>query len=248
MTSGPFDSEQITDDSTRLDLGCVRICVRRGLEVRVDLDPDNHRASSISIFLGHSIIALQIFAAPRHEDMWPNIRDGIVANLAKQGVTTDVVLGKFGTEIHATMPTVDYDATTIMQTVRFLGVDGPRWFIRAVVTGEGSMPGSKFDEVDTVIADLVIHRGTDAMAPGEHLPIVMPDSEGPVESELVVEDSTPDEADFTKSRTDGVEIHNVIQTSQSVENLQLHDNTFVNSPSLGDTPASPSQIRGRRKK
>lgn len=179
MATPPVDSATVTDDDVeRLDLGFVRIPVRQGLEVRVDIDEHATTPSSVSLFLGHSIIALQAFATPRYEDMWPGVRDDIVSRLREQGISCDVVLGAFGTEVHSVMPTVDYDGSNVVQSVRFLGVDGPRWFLRIVVSGDGAVGGAAMRAVDEVVSELVVHRGDSPMAPGEPLAVVLPDEPG----------------------------------------------------------------------
>ena len=175
MTPGPRDSSLIGPDPARLDLGCLRITLSKGLEVRVDLDETSHEPTAVSLDLGHSVVSLQVFAAPRHEDMWPETRDGIVGQLGAQGIATQVVMGRFGTEIVTVMPSINYDGSPVVHSVRFLGVDGPRWFLRAVVSGDGALDGYAHDHVDESIADLVVHRGDLPMAPGEALPIVMPE-------------------------------------------------------------------------
>lgn len=227
MASGPLDSSSVPDDGTRLDLGCLRIAIVDGLEVRVDLDSVSHNAQAVSLFLGHSIISLQVFAAPRHEDLWPDIRDGIVHQLSLQGVESDVVMGRFGTEIHTVMPSIDFDGSSVVQSVRFLGVDGPRWFMRAVVTGDGSIQGQKYDDVDDVISNLVVHRGESPMGPGEHLPIIMPDAKLPEEAI----DS------FTIESSSGDVDEDAELVSHSTESM-LREPDAMNE----------SKVRGRRKK
>jgi hypothetical protein len=170
----PVDSGAPDDGIERLDLGCVRIPVQQGIEVRVDFDESHQQPANISIFLGHSIVALQAFAVPRYEEKWPGVRDDIVKQLALQGIEATVVLGQFGTEIHTVMPTIDYDGSNVVQSVRFLGIDGPRWFLRVVVSGDGAFSGDIAAQIDELIASFVVHRGDEPMADGEPLPVVLP--------------------------------------------------------------------------
>ena len=122
----------------------------------------------------HSSISVQAFAAARYEDHWPEMRDDIVNSLTAQGVEINVELGPFGTEIHSVMPMVDDAGGSVIAPVRFLGVNGDRWYLRLVISGDGAITGERSREVDNVISQLVIHRGNDAMSPGEPLPIVLP--------------------------------------------------------------------------
>ena len=178
MADGPFDSSEVPNDGTRLDLGSLRIPSAAELEVRVEFDQESVTPMSVSMILPHSIISIQAFASPRHEDTWPEVRDDVVAELDKHGIATDVVLGRFGTEIHTVMPSQELDGETIITPVRFIGVDGDRWFLRVVVSGAGAVDDESAREVDDLIAGVVVHRGEEAMGPGEPLPIVLPEGSG----------------------------------------------------------------------
>ena len=173
---GPFDSSDMPNDGTRLDLGSLRIPSAPELEVRVELDPENHQPQSLSLILPHSIVSVQAFASAKYEDTWPSVRDDVVAELTKHGINTDVRLGVFGTEIHTVMPSQEIDGETIITPVRFLGFDGDRWFLRVVVSGAGAIDEAAALEVDDLIADIVVHRGHAAMSPGEPLPLTLPEN------------------------------------------------------------------------
>ena len=178
MASGPHDSSTMPNDGTRLDLGALRIPSAPELEVRVEFDQESITPMSVSMILPHSIISIQAFASPRNEDTWPEVRDDVVEELEKHGIETSVVLGKFGTEIHTVMPSQEHDGETIITPVRFIGVDGDRWFLRVVVSGAGAIDEESSNEVDELIADVVVHRGEEPMGPGEPLPIVLPEGSG----------------------------------------------------------------------
>ena len=68
----------------------------------------------------------------------------------------------------------DYDGSNVVQSVRFLGIDGPRWFLRVVVSGDGAFSGDIAAQIDELIASFVVHRGDEPMADGEPLPVVLP--------------------------------------------------------------------------
>ncbi len=175
MASGPWDISQVEFDHTRLDLGSILIPNLRHADVRVDMDPATHIPTKVSIELKDSIVTVQAFAAPTREDLWAQIRDDIQSELAKQDVSAAIVMGRFGTEIRAVMPTIDFDGTNVVQSVRFLGCDGPRWFLRCVVTGAGAVDRKRIKDVDDFISQLVVRRGDTAMGPGEPLPITLPE-------------------------------------------------------------------------
>ena len=62
------------------------------------------------------------------------------------------------------------------QVQRFAGVDGPRWFLRAVFQGPAAQDPAAAAELESVVRDVVVVRGTEAMAPRELLPLRLPDA------------------------------------------------------------------------
>ena len=66
---------------------------------------------------------------------------------------------------------------------RFIGVDGPRWFLRAVVSGRAAIEPAAATEVHDLIRTAVVDRGDEAMPPRELLPLRLPE-----QPEAVVED------------------------------------------------------------
>lgn len=170
----PQDWSKDLDLDNYLDLGCIHIPQVEGLEVRVDFATGSLEPKLVVLELSHSSLSVQPFAAARYEDHWPQMREEIVKSLTAQGVEINVELGPFGTEIHSVMPTVDVSGAAVIAPVRFLAVNGDRWYLRIVISGDAAITGERSREVDALISKLVIHRGDDAMSPGESLKIVLP--------------------------------------------------------------------------
>lgn len=181
MTQGPFEFSSEVDTSSMLNLGAVFLPNIPGLEVHLDLDPRSGIGKSVSLHLNMTIAEVQIFAAATNEDLWAGMRDAITSGLREQKVDCTVEMGRFGSEIHAVMPTVDLDGNAHVQPVRFVGVRGSRWLVRAVISGDGALLGTKqnvdaVSEIDDVISKLVINRGEEPIPPGERLALLSPPS------------------------------------------------------------------------
>ena len=179
MTQGPLDLSDGVDTSSMLDLGAVFLPNIPGLEVHLDLDPRLGVGKSVSLHLNMTIAEVQVFAAAADEDPWAAMRDAIASGLREQKVDCSIEMGRFGTEIYAVMPTVDLDGNAHVQPVRFVGVRGPRWLIRAVISGDGALPNANPDAIadsgiNEVISKLVINRGEDPLPPGERLALRSP--------------------------------------------------------------------------
>ena len=179
MTQGPLEFSSDLDTSSMLDLGAVFLPNIPGLEVHLDLDPRSGKGKSVSLHLNMTIAEVQIFAAAVNDDLWATMRDAISSGLRDQKVDCTVEMGRFGTEIHAVMPTVDLDGNAHVQPVRFVGVRGSRWLVRAVISGDGALvveqPNADAGpDIDDVISQLVINRGEDPLPPGERLALRSP--------------------------------------------------------------------------
>ena len=118
--------------------------------------------------LGGSAVQLQAFAAPRTEGLWPDIRSEIAASITRQGGTAEDVAGPLGSELQTRMP------EAAVADVRFIGVDGPRWFLRAVLSGRPRSTPRPPTRLIDVVRSTVVVRGDEPMAPRDLLPLQLP--------------------------------------------------------------------------
>ena len=173
-TRGPFDASEVDDDVERIDLGALRIAPVDGMQLRLELDQEQQSVVSAHALVGDSGVQLQVFAAPRTIGVWQDIRTEIADSITAQGGTAEVVTGPFGRELAATIPGPGPDGRTQMNVVRFMGVDGPRWFLRAVLSGPAATDTDKASDLVEVVRSLVIVRDEEARPPREALPLQVP--------------------------------------------------------------------------
>lgn len=176
---GPLNSSEVNDDGSYLKLGALWIPRISGLDVSAELEQETGLMLSASLLIANSIAAIQVFAAGKVHDTWSETRYEIAARLEETKVQPKIINGNFGPEIHAVMPTYDNQGNAVIQAVRFLGINGDRWFMRIVVNGEAATETSAINEVDEVIGLLVVDRGDFAMAPGTRLPLEYPNQTEP---------------------------------------------------------------------
>ena len=187
---GPWDSAERPDADGYIDLGGLRLAGRDGMELRLEVDEASGTVNGVAVVLAGSAVLLHAYAAPRTEGIWDEIRAEIAAGVTRQGGTADEVPGPFGRELLVRVPVRSADGRTGHQAQRFVGVDGPRWFLRAVIQGPAVHDQEAAQELESVVRDVVVVRGGEAMAPREVLPLRLPEA---VEDEAVeaVEESRP---------------------------------------------------------
>jgi hypothetical protein len=168
--SGPWDFHDVSDDDEvpRVDLGSLLMPVPDGLEVRVEVQDDVPVAATLVD--GGSALQVHAFAAPKSSGLWAEVRNEIVQSLREAGGSADDATGPFGAELRARIP-VETGGT---QPARFLGVDGPRWFLRGMLTGPGSTDQQQARRLEAAFRQVVVNRGTEAMAPRDMLPLHLP--------------------------------------------------------------------------
>jgi len=119
-------------------------------------------------------VQLQAFAAPKTMGIWDDIRAEIAESIVSQGGTADEQSGVLGTELRTRMPSAGPDGRTVFAPARFVGVDGPRWFLRAVFSGRAAIEDEAATDLMDVLRQTVVVRGDVAMAPRELLPLRLP--------------------------------------------------------------------------
>jgi hypothetical protein len=176
--NGPWDVSEVESTTAYVDLGGLWLPGRDGMELRLEVEEESGRVIAATVQLGNSAVQLQAFAAPRTMGIWDEIRREIASSVTRQGGTADEVPGVFGRELLARVPSRTPDGRTTHQPARFVGIDGPRWFLRAVFHGEAAYQDEPAAELETLVREVVVVRGNEAMAPRELLTLKLPDQPG----------------------------------------------------------------------
>ena len=165
---GPYDARHAPDGVQRLDLGSLQIPAVEGVEVRVQANPDGV-VEQVVLVDGESALQLGVFAAPRSEGIWNEVREEIALAMVADGVRPREVDGPYGIELTARVNTPDGPAD-----VRFVGVDGPRWMVRALFQGLAASDRSREGSLGEVLSGLVVVRDSEARPVRESLPLRLP--------------------------------------------------------------------------
>ena len=166
---GPWDdADAPQDEVNRIDLGGLRVPVPPETEVRVDVSPEGEVVAA-TLVRGTTAMQVNAFAAPRRGGIWGEVRDEIAVALREGGGQAQDGEGPYGVELHAQVP-----AEAGFAPARFLGVDGPRWFLRALITGPGATDPVLAEPLLAALKDCVVVRGGEAMAVRDPLPLRLP--------------------------------------------------------------------------
>jgi hypothetical protein len=179
-TSGPWDVADAPEDGlARLDLGSLRLPARPGMELRVDLNPQQ-QVIGATLRSGDSLLQVAAFAAPRAAGIWDDVRRDIATTASGQGASLREVEGPFGTELAGTVVAAppaqpgQPAGAPVRTPARFLGVDGPRWFLRGTISGSAASSPEAAAALEDAFRAIVVVRGTDPMPVREALPLTLP--------------------------------------------------------------------------
>ncbi|TFC97053.1 MULTISPECIES: DUF3710 domain-containing protein [Cryobacterium] len=174
-TEGPLDEVEANPVRPYVDLGGVKILPREGLHLRLEIEEGSKRVVAIGLDYAGSTLQVQPFAAPRSSGLWHEIRAQIADQIGKQGGTTTLREGPFGPELVAEIPVAaGQGADGSSRLARFIGVDGPRWFLRGVIAGEGAVNPDAASEIEDLFRSIVVVRGSAPMPPRDLIPLRMP--------------------------------------------------------------------------
>lgn len=197
-------AEDTVPEMERLDFGSLQVPIGPGVEVQVNLEPSefdaegnpvNGRIVAITVIAGESSMQLQALAAPKRSGIWDELRKELAEEITEnaQGQVQEAE-GPFGPELHAMVPAPltpeileqmppemreqipqeVIDQGYAWQPLRFVGVDGSRWFLRAVVTGAAVQDEEQWQFLEDLFRQVVVVRGDQPMPPRELLELTLP--------------------------------------------------------------------------
>ena len=176
-SAGPFDESEANAVRPYIDLGGIKILPREGLNLRLEVEEQSKRIVAVGLDYADSSLQVQPFAAPRSAGLWEETRAQIQEQVRAQGGRVEEREGALGTELLAEVPVVAGDSSQ-MRLARFVGVDGPRWFLRGVIGGAATSDMDAAAQVEDLFRSIVVVRGGTPMPPRDLIPLKMPAAPG----------------------------------------------------------------------
>lgn len=193
---GPWDAEaDPVPEMERVDFGAIQVPIGEGIEIQVNVEtvgedeegnPVGGRIIGITIVHGESGLQVQPFAAPKRTGIWEEVRRETADEIKQAQGETQEAEGPFGTELHGMVPVAITEEMRDQvppevaeqgfgwQPVRFIGVDGPRWFLRGVLQGAALQDAEQSRKMEEIFQQIVVVRGDAAKPPRELLDLALP--------------------------------------------------------------------------
>jgi len=170
-TTGPYDERDAPEDElNRIDLGALQIPISDGLDVRLELN-EAQQVIAATLATADGTMQVGVFAAPRSEGIWDEVRAEIAESLnAQRRTAANEQDGPFGVELQATL-LADGGGTV---PGRFIGVDGPRWFLRALLAGPVAADAAKAKPFEDALRGVIVVRGNEPLPVREPVPLKLP--------------------------------------------------------------------------
>lgn len=172
---GPLDVDEVSDDEERIDLGSLLVAPVAGAELRIQVDERTQRVQSVVLAGSDGALELRAFSAPRHGDLWSEVRPQLAADMARRGGTATEQEGPFGPELRCQLTVKSPDGRTGQQASRIVGINGSRWMVRATFLGKPAVDADSARPWEEALTKLAVRRGDHAMPVGDPLPVVVPE-------------------------------------------------------------------------
>jgi hypothetical protein len=169
---GPWDAGEPFPDRDRVDLGSLWVPVGPAHEIQLVMA--EQLGAWVTVRSGESELQVQAFAAARNDALWDDVRSEIAAEIESSGGRVSESDGLFGVALDAEVAADPAEPASGQRTVRFVGVDGPRWFLRGLFSGPAAAGGADADVLEDVFRDIVVTRGEHPVPPRDLLELRLP--------------------------------------------------------------------------
>lgn len=208
---GPWDvnDDNVPDYSDYLDLGSFYLPFLQGISLRLKKHRETNHIMGVIATYGSSSVSIEAFAAPKSSGIWDDIRKELIESNDK---ITEID-GAFGKEL---LLPVSVEGKTVQ--TRFVGVDGSRWMLRGIFSGQAAEQSMKNSDETLALNDwfsnIVVNRGDEPMAPRDLIPMHEPitakqraealrDALGLSEATVEVEDATGESSGESSGENSG---------------------------------------------
>lgn len=170
QSAGPFDITELVQVRPSIDFGAIQLPLRDDVVYKLEVEEATSKIVALTLEYNGSALQLQAFSAPASEGVWHEIRSSLEQSIVAQNGRTEQVVGPLGPELNAQIPNVDGG----FRLAKFIGVDGPKWFLRGVISGLALGDVLSMSHVIDIFRSVAVVRGSQPMPPKELLELVAP--------------------------------------------------------------------------
>ncbi|SFC00587.1 Protein of unknown function [Nocardioides terrae] len=175
--AGPWDADELPEELAaleRVDLGSIALAPFPGRELRLQVDEASGAVQAALLTSDEGALELRAFAAPRNGDLWSEVRPQLAADVQARGGQVAEREGRWGPELLCQLGVQLADGQSGTQVSRIIGINGPRWLLRATLLGRPAVDEEYAQPWEDGLTDVVVRRGEGAMPVGEALPLTLP--------------------------------------------------------------------------
>lgn len=177
---GPYDISEVESQEFSkgyMDLGTIKVPMRKKVSYRLEQEQAKNKVFAVSAVHENSTLQIQAFAAPRSGGLWEEIRQEMYdQNKSAKGAKLAFQEGEFGQELIIRIPAELPDGRKGERIARFLGIDGPRWMIRAMFMGKAALNRKDAMTLDDILKNAVIDRGEQPLPARQLLELTPPEN------------------------------------------------------------------------
>jgi hypothetical protein len=170
QSAGPFDITELVQVRPSIDFGAIQLPLRDDVVYKLEVEEATSKIVALTVEHNGSALQLQAFSAPASDGVWHEIRSSLEQSILAQNGRTEQVVGPLGPELNAQIPNVDGG----FRLAKFIGVDGPKWFLRGVISGLALGDVLSMSHVIDIFRSVAVVRGSQPMPPKELLELVAP--------------------------------------------------------------------------
>ena len=169
---GPFDESDGTitglldpdgEGLGILDFGAYAFVPPVNTQLQIESSEEQNLV--VLVLSGQSNITIDAYAAPKTGGQWRFVASELADGLRNQGAKVSIQDGPWGREVIG---------SAAESVIRFIGVDGPRWMLRAVIVSSPAEAEQSAEIARTMLSHTVVRRGTNPMPARTPIPLVLP--------------------------------------------------------------------------
>lgn len=171
MQNGPWSHADAPEGTEFLDFGPLLLPSFPGLKARLEIDPQRKQVGAVTVRIADCALQLQVITKRRGVSLWTDTRQELLANLRRRAGHQQVVEGRFGAEVIAVITGRTTAGGLIDATMRFQGLEGDTWMIRAVSSGPSVTHDDVVARMDAFLSGCAVRVDESDLEPGTVLPL-----------------------------------------------------------------------------